>query len=110
MQQRSKTAAAPAEQTIEQLRERYQELNEQKIRSETQLQNAKDQLESLKRQAREAYGTDDVNELSRKLEALKAENEEKRRSYQSSLDQIERELEAVEQTFAAAENPSAAKG
>jgi phage shock protein A len=106
MTQKTKHAGDVPEQTIEQLQERYQALHTRKIQSETHLQNARQQLETLKRQAREAYGTDDVAELAKKLESMKAENEQKRQGYEADLDRIEAELSAVEQKFSAAENSS----
>jgi SMC interacting uncharacterized protein involved in chromosome segregation len=105
MTQRTKGKSDSAAQTIEELQVRYQALHTRKIQSETHLQNAKHQLETLKQQAREAYGTDDVAELAKKLEAMKTENEQKRQGYQADLDRIEAELSAVEQRFSAAENP-----
>lgn len=106
MTQRTKHAGDVAEQTMEELQARYKALDTKRIRADANLQNAKNQLETLKRQAREAYGTDDVAELAKKLESMKAENEQKRQSYQADLDRIEAELSAVEQKFSAAENSS----
>jgi chromosome segregation ATPase len=95
------------EQTIEELQTRYQELHTKKIQAETNFQHAKDLLENLKREAREKYGTDDLAELKTKLDAMIADNEEKRRSYQMSLDRIEADLASVEAKFASVEVPSA---
>jgi hypothetical protein len=44
-----------------------------------------------------------VDELRRKLDAMKAENEEKRKNYQAELDRIETELATVEEKFASTE-------
>ena len=100
----SKSVAANGQQTIEQLQERFKKLDKQKIQAETTLKLARDQLESLQKDAREKYGTDDLTELQAKLEAMQAENEQKRAAYQTDLERIESELAAVEQRFAAA-NP-----
>lgn len=110
MTQETKAAAdndAPSggEQSIEQLQDRYQALNKRKIQAETHLQNARDQLSQLKKQAQEAYGTDDVDELRKLLAKMKAENETKRQKYQAELDRIEGELATVEHKFAATESP-----
>ena len=95
---------APAEkddaQTIEELQQRFQTLQQQKIRAETNRDNAEKQLDELKREARETYGTDDIEELKRKLADMKAENEKRRADYQAQLDRIESELSEVEATFA----------
>lgn len=96
----SKTAAdSTREQTIQQLQERFQALNKKKIQAETNLDNSRKQLDALQKEAREKYGTDDVAQLRAKLDQMKAENEQKRRTYQADLDRIEGELKAVEQKF-----------
>jgi hypothetical protein len=86
-------------QTIEQLQQRYERLNTQKIQCETKLESARAELEKLRREAREKYGTDDLVELQAKLEQMKADNEQKRAQYQADLDRIEADLDQVEKTF-----------
>jgi chromosome segregation ATPase len=96
--------AAGGEQSIEHLQERFQKLNTKKIQAETNLENAKKQLQSLQQEALEKYQTADVAELRKKLDAMKRENEEKRRAYQADLDRIESDLAAVEQKFSSTES------
>ena len=55
-----------------------------------------------KKQARESYGTDSLEELRKKLEEMKHENDRKRSDYQSHLDEIERQLADVERQHAEA--------
>lgn len=98
-----KTAPGGGEQTIEELQARYQQLHTRKIQAETSLQHAQQQLEALQAEAREKYGTDDLAELRKKLEQMKAENEARRKAYQAQLDRIEGDLAAVEAKFAAVE-------
>jgi len=86
-------------QPIEVLQQRFQSLNTRKIQSETNLENARKELERLQREAREKYGTDDVDALRKKLEQMKSDNEEKRRSYQADLDRIESELSEIETRY-----------
>jgi len=105
MTDRATTPTNAKEQSIEELQERYQSLNTRKIQAETNLANAKNQLATLKQEALRDYGTDDLTELRAKLTAMKAENEQKRKTYQADLDRIEAELAVVDQRFAAAENP-----
>ena len=107
-----KPAIAPTngEQSIEELQQRFQKLDKRKTQAETNLENAQKQLAALHKEAREKYGTDDVAELRAKLEAMKAENDQKRRAYQAELDQIEADLAAVEQKFAAAQPAAPAQG
>jgi chromosome segregation ATPase len=102
----TESGTGSTKQTIEQLQARYQDLNKKKIQAETNLANALKQLEELKKEALEKYGTADVDELRKKLEMLTRENEEKRSKYQSDLDGIETEVAAVEKKFAASETPA----
>lgn len=90
------------EQTIEQLQQRYQDLNRKKIQAETQRDSAKTRLDELKAQAREKHGTDDVAKLQEKLIAIIDENARKRAKYQEDLDTIERGLADVEAKFSEA--------
>jgi chromosome segregation ATPase len=94
---------ADAAQTITELQERYQKLQAEKVRAETNRENAEKRLSELKAEAREKYGTDDVAELEAKLTEMKAENERKRAEYQAHLDRIESDLAAVEARFDADE-------
>jgi chromosome segregation ATPase len=90
---------AESAQDIEELRRRYDELNQKRIRTDANLQNATKRLEELKQQAREDFDTDDVEELREKLAEMKTENERKRSGYQSALDRIESELAEVEKQY-----------
>jgi molecular chaperone GrpE (heat shock protein) len=95
-----KADAMTEPQNIEELRRRYDDLNQKRIRTDANLQNARKRLEELKDQARKDFGTDDLEELRAKLTEMKSENERKRAEYQESLDKIERELSDVEQQYA----------
>ena len=83
-------------QTIEELRTRYEALNTRRIQVTVQLESARTRLAGLQEQAREKYGTDDIEELEAKLEEMRADNEQKRAEYQASLDGIEADLLAVD--------------
>lgn len=86
-------------QTIEELRERYDDLNQQKIVFQTRRDTAQEQLNELKSAALEQYGTDDIKELQKKLKQLKSENEKQRSAYQNSLDKIEGKLAVIQEKF-----------
>lgn len=103
----TKSAAAQQSepQSIEQLQQRYQELHKQQIQAATSLEHAKDQLEALRKEAREKYGSDDLSTLQEKLRAMREENESKRRKYQADLDAIQTALAAVDAQFADTETP-----
>lgn len=93
----SSQSESPAEkQDIEQLRRRYSSLHEQKIRVEEKKNESERKLAELKEQARKQYGTDDPEELKRKLTKMQEENERLRSEYQDHLDGIERKLDEVE--------------
>jgi uncharacterized coiled-coil DUF342 family protein len=85
---------------IEQLKKRHKELEEKKITAEANLNNAGRVLEELKREAKSKYATDDPDELQKKLQEMKAENERKRAQYQKHLEEIQTKLAQVEQDFA----------
>ncbi len=92
-----------SKQSIEQLTKRYHQLDRKKTTAEANLKTAQDQLEGLKKEARDKYGTDDLEELKKKLADMEAENERKRAEYQQSLDRIEHELSQVEEQFRSVE-------
>lgn len=103
MKTTGKSAPSAGDQEFDRLTKRYEALNTRKIQAETSLQHARQQLDALKQEAREKYGTDDVAELKQKLVAMQTENEAKRQAYKAELDRIETDLKAVEDRFAAAE-------
>ena len=86
-------------QSIEQLQARYREFAKQKIVVETDRKHAVEKLETLKKTAREKYGSDDLEQLQKTLESMKADNEKKRSEYQRELDKIETELAEIEDQF-----------
>ena len=95
--------AKQEKQNIETLTGRYQKLHTQKIEAETNLRNATQQLEDLKQQALEEFGTDDIDQLRKKLNEMEQENERQRSQYQASLDKIEADLTDVQEKYNAAQ-------
>jgi len=86
-------------QTIDELKARYEDLNKRKIQAEANLENARNQLEELKAQARSEFGTDDIAALKKMLADMEAENEQKRAAYQKNLDRIETDLASVAEKY-----------
>jgi len=84
-------------QDIETLKQRYEKMRDKKTEAETLLRTAKAELERLQADARERFGTDDLDQLKAKLAAMEADNLKKRKDYQALLDGIERDLKAVEE-------------
>ncbi len=93
----------PVQQGIDELQQRYQSLNAKRITAEADLKNAQKRLDELKQDALAKYGTNDLDELQRKLQEMRDENERKRSSYQQELDRIENSLQEVEDRFEQAE-------
>lgn len=91
--------SAEQKQTIEELTDRYAKLNEKRVRAKANAETAEKRLEELKKQARDEFGTDDVDELRKKLKQMEDDNERKRAEYQTSLDSIEDSLQKVEATY-----------
>ena len=83
------------QQPIEKLQSRYKVLYEEKIRVETELKSALQELSKHKETAQKNWGTDDVVELEKKLQSIKTENEKKRSDYQKHLDSIESQLKNI---------------
>jgi hypothetical protein len=81
---------------MDELRQRYENLKTQKITAEANLKTSTENLEALKNEAREKYGTDDLPSLRSKLEEMNQENERKRAAYQEHLKEIETRLAEVE--------------
>jgi len=92
-----------ATQTIEELTARYQQLNEQKIKAQSDLQHAQNRLDEFKTKARQEYGTDDLEKLKRLLDERKRQNEEDRANYQEGLNEIENELGEIDRKYSSTE-------
>ena len=92
----SKQKNTAQEQDMKQLQERFNDLKDERTRTERDLKHAEDGLDALKKQARDQYGTDDLEELQAKLDAMREENERKRTEYQDHLEGITEELANLE--------------
>ena len=91
-------------QSMEQLKKRFEELSLKKVKYETQRDAAASELADLKRQALELYGSDDVKQLEKTLAEMKTENEKQRSEYQASLDQIDANLKSVQDSYEASQD------
>lgn len=85
--------------SIEQLRERYDKLNHRKTEAQTLLKSAETELERIRAEAREKFGTDDLKALKKKLAELEAENLRRREAYQKQLDAIDTALKEVDKKY-----------
>lgn len=86
----------PEAKTIEQLKQQFNELNERKIKTQTQLDEATHQLEKLQAEAVAEFGTCDIDQLQAKLQQMEQENEKRRSEYQTLLDGIAADLTKIE--------------
>ena len=83
------------EESMESLKNRYKKLYDEKIRVETELKTAKTQLAMHQETARNNWGTDDIQELEKKLLAIKEANEKERKDYEEHLNSIESKLLSI---------------
>lgn len=83
-------------QTFDELQKRYAKLNDKKIRTEENLKSCESALADRQSEARELFGTDDIQELEAKLATIRAENEKRRQDYQTHLGEIDTRLAAIE--------------
>lgn len=86
-------------QDIDTLRMRFEKLRDKKTSAEALLKNAEDELRRLMAEAKERYGTSDVESLKAKLAQIEKDNRDKQRQYQDGLDAIEAKLKEVEAEF-----------
>ncbi|MCI0641160.1 MAG: hypothetical protein L0Y72_30760 [Gemmataceae bacterium] len=86
-------------QDIDELREHYDKLNQQRIEAGANLANAQKEFADLKNEAVKEYGTDDLVQLQEMLKQMTAANEQKRIDYQTALEKIEAELAEVEKRY-----------
>lgn len=89
--------------SIEELQSRFAKFSDQRIRVQTQLEEAEKRLLAIQEKAKQEFGTDDVAKLNEMLSTMRKENESRRSEYQKSLDEIDVNLKAVEQEFAETE-------
>ncbi len=96
--------SSPASQSIEQLRERHKKLHERQIKVKTQREEAMNRLAELQQQAREQFGTDDLEQLQQQLADMKKRNQQQQAEYQESLDAIEQQLKEIDAGFTEGED------
>ena len=90
------TKDSQLEQELNSLRRQYEQLRDQKVRTEQDMANLTSQLEALKTQAKTEYGTDDPKELQALLEKKRQENEKVVAEYREHVQQIQADLADVE--------------
>jgi phage shock protein A len=84
---------------FEELKEQYSELRDQQIQVKTNLERSQSDLEELKKQAREEFGTDNLSKLQALLEKRELENQAKVQEYQFHLEHIQESLKEVERSI-----------
>lgn len=90
------TQDSQLEQELNGLRRQYEQLRDQKVRTEQDIANLSSQLEGLKAQAKTEYGTDNPEELQALLNQKRLENERVVSEYREHVQKIQADLAAVE--------------
>lgn len=100
----TKVVAADADASLERelagLKQAYERLRDDKVRTEQDLRHQQNQLAELEAKARAEYGTADPEELARLLDEKRRENARLVAEYREHIAAVKRDLEAVEQDFA----------
>ncbi len=86
------------EQELNGLRQQYEQLRDDKVRSEQQVEDLSRRLETLKAQAEADYGTSDPEKLEALLQEKRQENERIVADYRKHIAQIQTDLAAVERS------------
>lgn len=87
---------AQLEQELNGLRRQYEQLRDQKVRTEQQVADLGSRLEALQAQANAEYGTSDPEELQALLQNKRQENEQVVAEYREHIQKIHADLAAVE--------------
>ena len=93
------TKDSQLEQELNGLRQQYEQLRDRKVRTEQDVANLSDQLETLKEQAQTEYGTSDPEELQALLEKKREQNEQVVTEYREHIQKIQADLASVENTI-----------
>ncbi|MFP5257738.1 MAG: hypothetical protein ACLGQH_01825 [Acidobacteriota bacterium] len=100
----TKVVAADADASLERelagLKQAYERLRDEKVRTEQDLRHQQNQLAELEAKARAEYGTADPEELARLLDEKRRENARLVAEYREHIAAVKRDLDAVEQDFA----------
>ena len=100
----TKVVAADADASLERelagLKQAYERLRDDKVRTEQDLRHQQNQLAELEERARAEYGTADPEELARLLDEKRRENARLVAEYREHIAAVRRDLDAVEQDFA----------
>ncbi len=81
---------------LESLKTDYKELETKKIQTDTNIKTLETELERLREQARESYGTSDLEKLRDLLEARRRDNEQMLTEYEQHIRSIKKRLDEIE--------------
>ncbi len=85
------------ERELAQLKQEFEKLNTRKLQTEINLKNLEENLEDLRKEARESYGTDDPDELEKLLQEKREENARLVAEYRAHIQGIQESLGRVEE-------------
>lgn len=81
--------------TLKALQTRHQALQNASIRHQAELEGATAELKAAEAEAKEMFGTSDINELRALYETTQTENQSKLAEFSEKIDGIEREYQAA---------------
>jgi len=103
-------AVSPRDQAVQEkleiLKKDYKDLDTRKIQTETNIKNLEEELQRLQEQAQKNYGTSDLEELKRLLEARRQENERLVAEYEEHIRGIKDRLAGIDRQPAQEQNES----
>lgn len=85
--------------TIEKLKEKHELLKERRTRLQVELESASKQLNELKAEAKQLYGTDELEDLRTLYKKQNSENKKKLEEFSTQLDQAEKIIKDVEEAL-----------
>lgn len=90
------TNDAALEAELARLRREHDDLVQMRVRTERDVEHAKKQLEDLTKQAEEAFGTSDPEELAAELDRRRKDNAEKVAAYRAHVAEVRKALSDIE--------------
>lgn len=86
---------------LEALQKEAQKLNEDRIRAETEIKRASEEMEKLEADLRAEFGTSDLAEVERLLKEREEENSRKVDEYRAEIEAARHQLAKVAEALAA---------
>lgn len=85
---------------LKELQTRFKELETKKTQVATLKEATEKRVNELKEEARNSFGSDNIDELKEKLKEMQAENEKRKKEYEEHLLGIETSLKEIDKEYA----------